>query len=853
MNLPKTYEPKQYEPNIYALWEASGAFKPSGEGEPYSIVMPPPNANANLHTGHALGNAVQDILIRYHRMKGDRTIYIPGADHAGFETWVVYEKHLEKEGKSRFDFNREELYKQTWDFVAENRGNMETQLRKLGASCDWTKQVFTLDESVVDTAYKTFEKMWKDKLIYRGERIVNYCTKHVTGFADIEVDYKDEKSYLWTIAFPLADGSDLLEIATTRPETMVGDVAVAVNPSDERYTRFIGKQIALPLTDRKIPIIADDMVDIKFGTGAVKITPAHDINDFEVVERHPELPRLNVIGFDGKMNENAPEKYRGMEVLEARQAVLDDLKELGLLTDVVDYSHSVGHCYKCGTTIQPLLKDQWFVKTQTLAEGAIEKIEAGEIKFIPENKGRVLKNYLLGLKDWNISRQIPWGIPIPAFQNENDADDWIFDTRVDQELIEVDGKQYKRDPDTFDTWFSSGQWPYITTLEHDSGELKEFFPNSVMETGHDILFPWVSRMIMLSLYREDAIPFKDVYLHGLVLDSKGQKMSKSKGNVVNPIELVDEYGSDALRLGLIAARTAGQNQAFGKDKVVAGRNFCNKLWNIARYVENVLGESITEAGEPNPLTPADHWIIREMSAAKNKTAALLEEYRFSEAFETVYHTVWDKVADWYIESTKTAYSTDTMLWVLEACLVMTHPFAPFLTETIWQTLDWHPDEEDMLITTKWQLREDYDSKKADEFEDLKAIISEIREVLSTIGVRDVALFDETENLTQENISLITKMTPIGLVKKISDPSGLRLTSTDRHLWIDLGDEEISAYKLKLEQKLEDAQSAVSNIEHRLASESYLKNAPEALVQESRQDLKIKLSQTEHLRHQLKHL
>ena len=853
MNLPKTYEPKQYEPNIYALWEASGAFKPSGEGEPYSIVMPPPNANANLHTGHALGNAVQDILIRYHSMKGDRTIYIPGADHAGFETWVVYEKHLEKEGKSRFDFNREELYKQTWDFVAENRGNMETQLRKLGASCDWTKQVFTLDESVVDTAYKTFEKMWKDKLIYRGERIVNYCTKHDTGFADIEVDYKDEKSYLWTIAFPLADGSDLLEIATTRPETMVGDVAVAVNPSDERYTRFIGKQIALPLTDRKIPIIADDMVDIKFGTGAVKITPAHDINDFEVVERHPELPRLNVIGFDGKMNENAPEKYRGMEVLEARQAVLDDLKELGLLTDVVDYSHSVGHCYKCGTTIQPLLKDQWFVKTQTLAEGAIEKIEAGEIKFIPENKGRVLKNYLLGLKDWNISRQIPWGIPIPAFQNENDADDWIFDTRVDQELIEVDGKQYKRDPDTFDTWFSSGQWPYITTLEHDSGELKEFFPNSVMETGHDILFPWVSRMIMLSLYREDAIPFKDVYLHGLVLDSKGQKMSKSKGNVVNPIELVDEYGSDALRLGLIAARTAGQNQAFGKDKVVAGRNFCNKLWNIARYVENVLGESITEAGEPNPLTPADHWIIREMSAAKNKTATLLEEYRFSEAFETVYHTVWDKVADWYIESTKTAYSTDTMLWVLEACLVMAHPFAPFLTETIWQTLDWHPDEEDMLITTKWQLREDYDSKKADEFEDLKAIISEIREVLSTIGVRDVALFDETENLTQENISLITKMTPIGLVKKISDPSGLRLTSTDRHLWIDLGDEEISAYKLKLEQKLEDAQSAVSNIEHRLASESYLKNAPEALVQESRQDLKIKLSQTEHLRHQLKHL
>lgn len=853
MNLPKTYEPKQYEPNIYALWEASGAFKPSGEGEPYSIVMPPPNANANLHTGHALGNAVQDILIRYHRMKGDRTIYIPGADHAGFETWVVYEKHLEKEGKSRFDFNREELYKQTWDFVAENRGNMETQLRKLGASCDWTKQVFTLDESVVETAYKTFEKMWKDKLIYRGERIVNYCTKHDTGFADIEVDYKEEKSFLWTIAFPLADGTDLIEIATTRPETMVGDVAVAVNPDDDRYTRFVGKQIALPLTDRKIPVIADSMVDINFGTGAVKITPAHDINDFEVVERHPELPRLNVIGFDGKMNENAPKKYRGMDVLDARKAILDDLKELNLLTEVVEYTHSVGHCYKCGTTIQPLLKDQWFIKTKPLAEGAIEKIEAGEIKFIPENKGRVLKNYLLGLKDWNISRQIPWGIPIPAFQNDKDPSDWIFDTRVDQASIKVDGKTYNRDPDTFDTWFSSGQWPYITTLEHDSGELKDFFPVSVMETGHDILFPWVSRMIMLSLYREDAIPFKDVYLHGLVLDSKGQKMSKSKGNVVNPIEIIDEYGSDALRLGLVAARTAGQNQAFGKDKVVAGRNFCNKLWNIARYVEQVLGDSITEAGDPNPQTPADHWIIRELSAAKTQAASMLEEYRFSEAFETVYHTIWDKVADWYIESTKTAYNADTMLWVLEACLVMAHPFAPFVTETIWQTLDWHPEDEDMLITTKWQLREDYNSQLADEFEDMRAIISEIREILSTIGVRDVALLDETENLTQVNIALITKMSPIGLVKKTTEPSGLRLTSTNRHLWIDLGDDEINAYKLKLQQKLAATEGTVNKIEHRLASESYLKNAPEALVEESRQDLKVKLSQTEHLRHQLKHL
>lgn len=852
MNLPKTYEPKQYEADIYALWEASGAFQPRGEGEPYSIVMPPPNANASLHTGHAM-YVVQDILTRYHRMKGDRAIYIPGADHAGFETWVVYEKHLEKQGKSRFDFSREELYQQTWDFVAENRGLMEVQLRQMGLSCDWSKLVFTLDDSVVNVAYDTFKKMWDDKLIYRGERIVNYCTKHDTSFADIEVVYKDEKSYLWTIAFPLADDSDLIEIATTRPETMVGDVAVAVNPKDERYTRFVGKEIALPLTDRKIPIIADEMVDMEFGTGAVKITPAHDPNDFEVIERHPELPRLNVIGFDGNMNENAPEKYQGMEVLEARQAILDDLKELNLLTDATEHQHSVGHCYKCGTVIQPLLKDQWFIKVEPLAKRAVEAIEAGEIKFNPENKGRVLMNYLKNLKDWNISRQIPWGIPIPAFQNVDEPDDWIFDERVTEETIEVNGKTYQRDPDTFDTWFSSGQWPFITTKYHDSGELSEFFPNSLMETAADILFQWVGRMIMLSLYRENTVPFKDVYLHGLILDPQGQKMSKSKGNVVNPQEIIEEYGSDALRLGLIASRSAGQNQAFGADKVIAGRNFCNKLWNIARYVEHVLGDSITEAGEPNPQTPADHWIIRELSAAKTQTASMLEEYRFSEAFETVYHTIWDKVADWYIEATKTSYSADTMLWVLEACLVMAHPFAPFVTETIWQTLDWHPEEEDMLITTKWQLREDYNAKAADKFEKLQAIISEVREITSTINVRDVALFTEESALALENDQLLIKMSPIGLVQKVEQGSGLRLTSAHEHLWLDLGEDEIQSYIDKLEAKKYAIENEVHALEHRLANESYVNNAPEALVTESREALTVKSKQLEHLAHQLKHL
>lgn len=855
MNLPKLYEPKQYEADIYTLWETSGSFEPKGEGKPYSIIMPPPNANGNLHTGHALGNAVEDILIRYHRMKGDRTIYIPGADHAGFETWVIYERQLEKEGKSRFDFTRDELYQQTWDFVAKNRGNMEIQLRELGASCDWSKLVFTLDDSVVNIAYDTFKKMWQDDLVYRGKRLVNYCTKHQTSFADIEVEYKNEKSFIWEISYPLAAGEGDIVVATTRPETMLGDVAVAVNPKDERYKRLVGTEVELPLTGRTIPIIADEMVDFEFGTGAVKITPAHDPNDFEVGERH-NLERPSVINFDGTMNENCPEAYRGLTVSQAREAILKDLETAGRLVSETKYEHSVGHCYKCGTVIQPLLMDQWFIRVAQLAKRAIAAIEEGEVTFVPENKGRVLVNYLKHLKDWNISRQIPWGIPVPAFQNVEDPEDWIFDERVGEEELKIDGKTYRRDPDTFDTWFSSGQWPFITTKYHDSGELAEFFPNSVMETGHDILFPWVSRMIMLSLYRENSIPFTDVYLHGLVLDPHGQKMSKSKGNVVNPQDIMQEYGSDALRMGLIASRSAGQNQAFGKDKVIAGRNFTNKLWNIARYIEQTanskqqIDNQPTTTNDPRPTTPADHWIIRELDAAANQVAAQLEEYRFAEAFETVYHSVWDKMADWYLEASKSAPSPSVMAWALEICLKMAHPFAPFVTETIWQTLN---DDGSLLIATPWPERTEYNEQLAEQFEQLQNIISETREVLGIVGTRDIALYTSNSSLILENAELIRKMAKVGYVQATEEEGGLRLTSTHEHAWLDLDQDQITQYTDTLKKKLAEVEKAIETIEKRLSNESYVQNAPEALVEESREELKLKNSRAEHLRHQLKHL
>jgi valyl-tRNA synthetase len=850
MKLPKVYEPGQYEADIYTLWETSGSFMPKGEGKPYSIVMPPPNANGNLHLGHALMIAVEDVLIRYHRMIGDSTLWIPGADHAGFETWVVYERYLEEQGKSRFDFNRDELYRQVWDFVAQNRGNMEIQLRELGASTDWSKLVFTLDDSVVDVAYQTFKQMWDDGLVYRGERLVNFCTKHQTSFADIEVEHKDEKTHIWEIRYPLVEGEGEIVVATTRPETMFGDVAVAVHPNDKRYKKLVGKHVVLPLIDKTIPVIADEMVDMEFGTGAVKITPAHDQNDFETGERHA-LPRVSVINFDGTMNDETPFKYQGMPWDTARKLVVDDLKDQGYLVGKKSYSHSVGHCYKCGTIIQPLLKDQWFIRVKPLADKAIAAINSKKIRFIPESKGKVVINYLKNLKDWNISRQIPWGIPIPAFQSEDDADKWIFDERVGEEQITADGTTYTRDPDTFDTWFSSGQWPYIVTKYHDSGELGEFFPTSVMETGYDILFQWVARMIMFSLYRENKVPFKDVYLHGLVLDPKGQKMSKSKGNVINPQDIMQEYGSDALRLGLLASRTAGQNQAFGKAKVVAGRNFCNKLWNIARYVEGVVGESST-LGTPTPKSPADYWIISELSRAAKEIADHIEKYRFAEAFETVYHTVWDKMADWYLEASKSGPEPSVMVWALEMCLRLAHPFAPFVTETIWQTLKW---EHSQLINAAWPEPLAISKTEVKQFEVLRELILETREVLSEVGSKDIGMTTAGSKFILDNAELIQRMSRVGYVQDepAKAETGLKLGSTKEDVWLDLDNAQLSTYRKNLQDKLEASESQVKVLERRLKSKSYVEKAPQHLVDESHEQLTQLKDQVSHIKELLKQI
>ena len=833
MKLPKTYEPQAYEPQIYTLWETSKAFAPKGDPKKghFSIVLPPPNANGNLHIGHGLTVAVEDAAIRYHRLKGESTVFIPGADHAGFETWVVYEKALDIRGKSRFDFSRDDLYGQVWDFVEQQRGNMEIQLRELGASLDWDSLTFTLDAKVVDTAYDTFKKLWDDGLVYRGERIVNFCTKHQTSFADIEVIHKNEKSKLWSIAYTLVDKIGEIIVATTRPETLLGDTAIAVNPQDPRYKELIGKRVWVPITNREIPIIADDAVDANFGTGAVKVTPAHDPVDFEMGERH-SLPIIEVIGMDGTMTDEAPERFRGMPALQAREAILKELEDTEVLRGTKDYEHSVGHCYKCDTVIQPLIKDQWFLKVAPLAQKAIEAIEAGEITFIPSNKGKVLVNYLKNLKDWNLSRQIPWGIPIPAFQSTQDPSQWVFDTNVSQETITKEGVTYTREEDTFDTWFSSGQWPYITTDYLNGGKLADYYPLSVMETGGDILFPWVSRMIMLGLYRTGKVPFKTVYLHGLVLDEHGQKMSKSKGNVINPQDAVKEYGSDALRMGLLASRSPGINQAFSTGSVIAGRNFANKLWNISRFIEDKIGENYKDRA-PQPQTTADHWILDRLNKASVRIGKLLEEYRFAEAFELMYHTVWDDVADWYVESSK-IHNNDTVLaYVLETILTIAHPFAPFVTETIWQTLKW---EKTLLINGTWPTTVAVKPAAVRDFDQVRQLVSEIRFVSTSLAKGKQTLLFMSDPLIEANTALIHHLAQLKGIEQVEQGRGMRLAIAKHEVWLDVDEKTLHHHQEKLEARLTETREGITRLEARLGNTGYVQKAPTQVVEQTRMQL-----------------
>lgn len=689
--MDKIYDHKKVEDKIYKKWESGGYFKPevNPDGEPYSIILPPPNANAPLHFGHAMFT-VEDILIRYKRMKGFSALWFPGADHAGFETQFVFEKRLSEDGKSRFDYDRETLFKMIWDYVHENRGGMENQLRRLGFSLDWSRLKFTMDEDIVKIVHKTFKKLYDEGLVYRAERLVNYCTFDGTSFSDLEVVHEERKSPLYYMKYgPLV-------LATTRPETKFGDTAVAVNPKDERYKEYVGQEIEIKtvLGSAKIKVIADDYVDPKFGTGVVKITPAHDFNDFEVGRRH-NLESRQVIGYDGKMNEHAGE-FSGLYVKQARRAVVEKMQEKGLIEKIDEnYVNRVGLCYKCKNVLEPLPLEQWFVKMEPLAKPAIDAVRNGDIKIYPKNFEKLYFQFLENIRDWNISRQVVWGIRIPSFKCEKCSKWTVTDEGIPEECEACGYKELIQDTDTFDTWFSSSQWPFATL--QTTGDYDKFYPTTVMETGYDILRWWVARMVMMGIYATGKVPFKNIVLHGLVNDPLGKKMSKSKGNVVNPLELADEYGADAVRFALVYGTGLGNDQSLSYPKLEASRRFMNKIWNIARFIEFNMDkfkedekEMIIKRGlELDVANSNDTKVLSNIKNLQQRIDKQMEKYDFNGIAQELYEFTWHEFADIYIEDVKKRMDLNSMISLRASfleLLKLLHPIAPFITEEIYSNL-----------------------------------------------------------------------------------------------------------------------------------------------------------------------
>lgn len=694
-----TYDHKKYEAEIYKRWEKSGAFTPkiNKKKKPFTIIMPPPNANDPLHIGHAREVATQDILIRYHRMKGDPTLWLPAADHAGIETQFVFEKKLKLEGKSRFDFDRETLYKMIWDYVQGNMGTVKTQLRQLGASCDWIRFRFTLDPEIIKVVYKTFKNLYEDGLVYRGERIVNYCPRCGTAYSQLEVDSVERDDNLYYLDY------GTVTIATTRPETIFADVAVAVNPKDKKYERLVGKTVhhphslrrtpdgetpsfaTIPLINRRIPIIMDNLVDVSFGTGALKITPAHDPTDFEIGQAH-KLPLISVIDEKGRMVAT-PEKYIGMKAEAARDEVVKDLEVAGKIVKIEKIHHVVGTCYKDHGLIEPVVSKQWYIKVEPLAKAALTSIKKREVKFTAKKFEKIANHWLKNLRDWNISRQIVWGIRIPAWRCEKCLEWTITEGAEPSECDKCGGKELTQDSDTFDTWFSSGQWPFATLKTTEKGDFEYFYPTTVMDPAYDILPFWVIRMIMLGLYSTKKVPFENVLLHGLVRDKNGIKISKSKGNVIDPIEMVNKYGSDALRIASIWGALVENDSSLSEENINGQRKFSNKVWNASRFVLNFAGEAKKN----------DTFDLRIKTTVRDVTKNL-NKYRLNQAIELLFAEFWHWYCDETIESAKKGEIGATQLKSgLKIFLKLLHPFMPFVTEQIWSEMG----NNDLLITSSW--------------------------------------------------------------------------------------------------------------------------------------------------------
>ena len=849
--LPKVYEPQQVENQIYRMWEENGYFRPNPDrdAKPFTIVMPPPNVTGQLHMGHAMDATLQDTLIRFKRMQGYSALWLPGVDHAGIATQIKVEEELRKEGLTRYDLGREKFLERVWDWKNKYGNRIVEQQKKLGASCDWERARFTMDEGCSNAVREVFVSLYEKGLIYKGSRIINWCPHCVTALSDAEVEYVDKPGHLWHIRYPLADGNGEVVVATTRPETMLGDTGICVNPNDERYTSIVGKNVILPLVNKEIPVVADDYAEMDFGTGCVKMTPAHDPNDFEVGLRH-NLEVIRVLDDNGVVNAYGG-KYEGMDRYEARKAVVADLEQQGYLVRVEDYSHNVGTCYRCHNDVEPIISAQWFVKMQPLAEEAIRVVKDGQTKFVPDRFSKTYLNWMENVRDWCISRQLWWGHQIPAWTCASCGHMTV--SREDATKCERCGcTDITRDPDVLDTWFSSALWPFETLgWPEKTEDLARFYPTDVLVTGYDIIFFWVARMIFSGCEHMGKTPFHTVLIHGLVRDDKGRKMSKSLGNGIDPLEMIEKYGCDALRMNMVTGNSPGNDMRFYIERCEAMRNFANKLWNASRYVMmNLSDDAKNELPAVEKLEIADKWVLSKLNTLISEATENLEKYELGVAVQKIYDFIWDTYCDWYIELTKARlYSEDTdrkqtaiqvLVYVLDQILRLLHPFMPFITEEIWQSI---PHEGDALIVAKWpQVNEKLAFKaECDMMESVMEAIRAIRNRRAEMNVppsKKAALFVLTSKpqVFTEGEGFLQRLAYADSVEILTaEPADLEglvtITTADAKLYIPMGQLVDVAKELdRIRKELEKARNNLAGIEKKLSNEGFVAKAPAAVIE-----------------------
>ena len=860
--LNKTYDPKDIEDRLYKKWEDNGYFHAEVDRskKPFTIVMPPPNITGQLHMGHALDNTMQDILIRYKRMQGYNALWQPGTDHASIATEVKVIQALKEQGINKADLTREEFLEKCWDWRKEYGGRIVKQLRKLGSSADWQRERFTMDEGCSHAVQEVFTKLYKKGWIYKGSRIVNWCPVCKTSISDAEVEHEEQDGFFWHINYPVVgEEGRFVEIATTRPETLFGDTAVAVNPDDERYQDIIGKTLKLPCTDREIPVIADSYVDKEFGTGCVKITPAHDPNDFEVGKRH-SLEEIVVINDDATMNEKAG-KYAGMDRYECRKALVEDLKEQGLLVKVVPHSHNVGVHDRCHTTVEPMIKQQWFVKMDELAKPAIEALKSGELKFVPERFDKIYLHWLENIKDWCISRQIWWGHRIPAYYCD-ECGEVVVAREMPEKCPHCGCTHFTQDEDTLDTWFSSALWPFSTLGWPDKTEdLDYFYPTDVLVTGYDIIFFWVIRMVFSGYEHTGKSPFHTVLIHGLVRDSQGRKMSKSLGNGIDPLEIIDKYGADALRLTLVTGNAPGNDMRFYNERVEASRNFANKVWNASRFIMMNMDENIIDEPSHDLFTPADRWILSAANTLAKDVTDNMDKFELGIAVQKVYDFIWDEFCDWYVEMAKfriyhkeeAPEAANCALWVLKTVLAqglkLLHPFMPFITEEIYGALV--PEEESLMMSEWPKYKEEWNFAQ-DEFvmERVKAVTRGIRNIRAEMDVpnnrkTNVFIVSEKEELTKAIEGFKQSVMPLMLASDIIvqstkegiEDNAVSIVVPDAVVYLPLEDlVDFEQEKERLTKEEERLNKEIKRAKGMLANEKFVSKAPEAKVQEERDKL-----------------